>query len=441
MSRRFLASLYVLCAATLSHAATVQYTSRQDIATGFTHLTGLAIADFNGDGKLDIAVTDDYAQNIVVYLNNGNGSFSAPVVTTLSVAGIGGLGALVAGDVNEDGKQDLIVSPVAGLQNDIVLLGNGDGTFTQGQTLQSTSGFENAFLVDLNGDKHLDLLSGGNPNLNVELGDGKGGFQAAASQPQNTAIGFNTGLTVGDFNGDGIPDFASAAYGAENFLFYQGVGDGSFLAPSTNTGDYLGNLSIDLASADFNGDGKRDILLGEPDTAVVLFGNGNGTFETQYSQAEFIPLPSANIPAPVSPSAPLLATADMDGNGTADIVAADNNSDLVSVFLNDGSGTFSGTTPAFTAPLDPGSGSLQLADLNGDGLPDIVVINYETQNISIFLSIAPKLTPSVTVGSSAQQSLVGNAVTVSVQLTGTGSVVPTGKSRFRATQPPSVSKP
>lgn len=130
-------------------AATVQFNARQDISTQAKHLFGLAIADFNGDGKLDIAITDDYTQTLSVYLNDGTGKFGAPVQTTFTVPSIGGFGALAVGDLNEDGKPDLIVGPIAGLQYDVVLLGNGDGTFTEQGQIAGSYSFLSSALLDL----------------------------------------------------------------------------------------------------------------------------------------------------------------------------------------------------------------------------------------------------------------------------------------------------
>ena len=120
-----------LCATSSLAAQTIHFGARQDIQTSATCLTGLAIADFNGDKKLDIVVTDDFSQTVSVYLNDGTGKFGSPVTSTFTVPSIGGFGSIVAGDVNEDGKQDLIIGPVAGAQYDVVLFGNGDGTFTE----------------------------------------------------------------------------------------------------------------------------------------------------------------------------------------------------------------------------------------------------------------------------------------------------------------------
>ncbi len=406
-------------------AATIQYSARQDIATGFQHLTGLAVADFNGDGFPDLAVTDDFSNKVVVYLNNGKGGFGSPIITTLTATGYGGLGSLVAGDLNEDGKQDLIVAPVGGLQYDIVLLGNGDGTFTQGQILQSTYGFINGALVDVNGDKHLDLISGSNPAVDVELGDGKGNFQQLAP-PGPYGSYFNTGLAVGDFNGDGHVDFLTAAYNSGQVELTLGKGDGSFQVPSAVVSNFPDSLGITLASADFNGDGKLDFLLGAPDVVALYFGKGDGTFLSGLDQPKILPIAATSSTGVQASGPPLVAAADLDGNGTADVVVADDSAQALSVLLNDGSGKFSQAMPDFTAALDLGSGVLKVADLNGDGLPDIIVTNYKTQNISIFLSVFPKATPTLTLQSSAAQALVGSSVMVSVQVKGAGSAIPTG---------------
>src|SRR5215469_7668323 len=101
--------LFALTAA--ATATTPQYSSRQDIVTGFKHLSGLAVADFNGDGLADIAVTDNADKHVVIYLGTKTNTFSAPISTLVQTSSgtSTGLLNLVAGDFNEDGKQDLIV--------------------------------------------------------------------------------------------------------------------------------------------------------------------------------------------------------------------------------------------------------------------------------------------------------------------------------------------
>jgi hypothetical protein len=277
-------------------ASTLQFKPRQDINTNFQHLTGLAVADFNGDGKPDIAVTDSSQKQVVVYLNNGNGSFSSPVTTPIQMGAIGA-GAIVVGDFNEDRKLDLIVGTIAGSQANIVLSGNGDGTFTQGQTLPGSFGFFSAAVVDINHDSHLDLIAGGNGTLYVYLGDGHGNFAAQSFTNQGPPDAFFS-VVAGDFNNDGKIDFVATAYHSNALRYFAGNGDGSFAAPSVLSNSGFNNPRF-LASGDFNGDGKLDLLLGFPDVAVRIFGDGDGTFQLSNLPSCQHPLQSNHFSRPL----------------------------------------------------------------------------------------------------------------------------------------------
>lgn len=231
---------------------------------------------------------------------------------------------------------------------------------------------------------------------------------------------------VADFTGDGHPDFLSNADYSLRLQFWRGNGDGSFAPPLDITNTIITSGTNNLAAADFNGDGKLDLLAGVTYLGVLNFGNGDGTFQTATNQTILFPLPYA----PYTPSRidlpVLVAAADMDGNGTVDVAAADDVAHLVSVLLNDGTGKFLQTNADFSAALDPGTSSIRTADLNGDGLPDIILTNTTTQNVSIFLSIYPKATPTIAIQSSAAQTLVGGSVTVTVQVSGATTHAPTG---------------
>ena len=414
--RLVLVTLLLFVSTLVAQGATVQFSPRQDIPTQFQHLNTLAVADFNGDGKPDIVVADVYTQNLVIYLNDGQGNFPKPLTVTYNSPGGTGIFGLVAGDVNGDGKQDLVIG-IGGQQVDVVLLGNGDGTFTQGETIPGSYGFFRAVLIDINDDKHPDLLTtiGG---LLIFLGDGKGHFYLTPAVLQTAEHSYSD-IVAGDFDGNGRIDFVALDDQNDEVVYHPGLGNGAFGPPvQFGSPETLGTVGS-LVAADLNGDGKLDLALGINDVALLLPGNGDGTFQTGRNDT----LPLAYRKQLTEDGIPILATADMDGDGSADVVAADDSTDLMSVVLNDGAGNFS---LAYSAPVDTGTGNIQLADLNGDGLPDIVLTNYVTQKISVFLSILPKTTPTVTLKSDAAQALTGSTVNVTVQVAGTGTGTPGG---------------
>jgi hypothetical protein len=410
-----------------SFAATPQFSPRQTITTGFQHFYGMAVADFNGDGKADIAVTDNAVKKLFIYLNDGKGSFGTPISMDLTMAALGP-GRIVAGDFNEDGKQDLIIGTVAGLQSNLVLIGNGDGTFTQMADIPNSFGFLSALAVDVNGDHHLDLIVGTNPGADVFLGDGHGGFRHGSVSGNNNIFSAVSGVAAGDFNKDGKVDFAAAS-GSAGLTIYLGGGDGTFIASSTISGSVLGSSTTSsVAVADFDGDGNQDLLIGVTAAPIVIPGSGNGSFDA--SKQYYLVTGGTLINK--APYSDLVAVADMDGDQKPDAVISDDSTETVNVALNAtvnslrNLSTYTGSGVDFFNSIDQGVSVLSLADLNGDGLPDIVVGSNVTQNISVFLSIKPKAAATATLTPSANPQLVGSSVTFTAKISGTGGNSPTG---------------
>jgi len=229
--------------------------------------------------------------------------------------------------------------------------------------------------ADFNGDGFSDLVILGNNTISVLLGNGDGTFTAAPS-PSNDLPG---AIAVGDFNGDGIPDLAVAPVLDEgNSEVLLGNGDGTFSIANGSLGIGSGvATSNSIAAADFNGDGKLDIVeacasLGDQPCNLLLIqsGNGDGTF------IEFSSVPLSFL------GSQSMAVGDFNGDGQPDVAVTNSGTNGVNVFLNNGGGL-----SAVSAIPATGTGptSIAAADFNGDGKLDLAVANYGSNNVTILL--------------------------------------------------------
>jgi len=351
---------------------------------GKTGFSSTAKGDFNGDGKTDVVVAGFNcasgpsvpADSIAVYLGNGNGTFQQPKYYS---AGHCPNRVVVARLRGPTAPEDLIVVDL----NDVsVLLGNGDGTFQNATTIASFSPDSPTSVAvgDFNGDGKADVAitvflglseissTGLYNSIAVLLGNGDGSFQAPlfAQSPGNN----NYEIKVGDFNNDGKLDLITGTGLPETLYVSLGNGDGTFLPayavwspPNTIFEPIVSGLSA-FVIGDFNGDGNLDIAADADGARVeVLLGTGTGTFV---------------------PTASYLINQHQGGNGGGEIQAArlshNGNLDLVvgtgygatlAILRGNGDGTFQSPT-IYPLPQDDDEG-LIVADLNGDGSPDIVV--------------------------------------------------------------------
>lgn len=241
------------------------------------NIRSLAVADFDNDGNLDLAWVNNYYQfgytNVSVMLGNGDGTFRAPTYPRTEWGPL----TLAVGDFNGDGKTDLAVS-----EDDYnsfgyfeALLGDGRGGFTQAPGQQNSYPTAGGLTVaDLDRDGTLDVitLNGGRGGFAL-LGNGAGSF--SGYDQRDYYVDAASVVAVGDFTGDGVPDAVSAGAGAVFVLL--GRGDGRFDPPMGATPS--GNQETSVAAADFNGDGKLDAVTSEVDTGTVglVLGNGDGT--------------------------------------------------------------------------------------------------------------------------------------------------------------------
>ena len=358
----------------------------------------VAVGDFNGDGKLDIAISQDGTGSnvgtIQVYLGNGNGTFQTPRSTPTFTDASVQPGKMLIGDFNGDGKLDLLVTQNnnAGFEASWpqVFFGNGDGTFTAGSTTCGDGDYGNVGAAgDLNGDGLLDYIwmSGAegsiSPAVCVATGDGNfkysyGGFTNNSGNP-----------AIGDLNNDGKLDFFSPDNSTGSTFL--GNGDGTFQGPLPPA-----DTGYDAAVGDVNHDGNLDAVL---TNGHIWYGNGDGTF-------------TAATPLSPSGNGVDLALQDIQGTNQLDVAMLTSTSLLIYPAFS--SGKYS---PALSFPLSGYSGSnLGVGDFNNDGRVDFVVPGATSTQVLVQtrLGISP---------SSLSYGVVplGNSQVLNVVLTNVGS--------------------
>jgi Bacterial Ig-like domain (group 3)/FG-GAP-like repeat len=362
-----------------------------------------ATADVNGDGKQDV-----FASNlngvISVLLGNGNGSFKSP--KTIASLPKGSYPILTA-DFNRDGRPDLAILEPASARI-LIYLGKGDGSFESPKSFAAGSSPKYMAVGDVNGDHNPDLIVSASTTtsagFSILLGQGNGNFHAPTMiTAKNGAAGGV--LAVGDVNNDGHLDVVTCdeQRDAEVFL---GNGNGTFREQKAfNDGVSSGADESQLLLADLYGKGKLDLVVAsfgfenQNGSLAWLQGNGDGTFSN----------PKSHI-AGFDPS--YIEAADMNGDGKLDLVVGNAFSSSVTVLLNRGGGNFSSTPNNYTTaylPNDlytPTPGLLSVADLNGDGKPDLVLASATGVNVLMNLGGGVLHAPaSVEVGQFTSQVL------------------------------------
>jgi Ca2+-binding RTX toxin-like protein len=361
--------------------------------------TAVVTGDFNGDGNQDI-LTANYNGTLNLLLGNGDGTF-APAETFSDGLGsvYGGHVSMAAGDFNGDGNLDIAVAQETGTVS--ILLGNGDGTFQSPTTLTFSGNVDAVAAADLNGDGNDDLvvgltsgIGGSTATIDALLSNGDGTFQSPTAVYGGVFEG-TIQIAPADFNNDGNVDLAvsTGQFNAASILL--GNGDGTFQAPLAlpQTG-----AVEQFAMADLNNDGVPDLIenvyqggVNQYHGAQVLLGKGDGTFST----GQFISGYDSSIIA-----------ADMNGDGNADLVVVHGGG--VSILLNNGDGTFSLSLSFPGAGVSRYATAGVVADFNGDGLPDIVTAGQNAPD-TVVINDTDQAVPVVDPGPIVPIVLFGSA--------------------------------
>jgi uncharacterized repeat protein (TIGR01451 family) len=401
--------------------------------------------DFTGDGKVDFAALTsggcpENGPLLAVFPGNGAGLFGDPIAATPNPQCHGGDSTLRSADLDKDGKLDLVFIGFAnGLGQNFgeVASGNGNGTFTRVSSFGfagSTQQAVNMVLADFDGDGFPDVavseLSGCPPNrhaIEVFL-QGAGGTKTFTSKsilpvagdcPPNATVGH--GLVAADFDHDGIVDLVASTVTSNSYsaLFFKGNGDGTFKDPTVVGTAVIGRDGIsDFTAADVNGDGHLD-LIGIGGGAVwVQLGMGDGTFSQPPVAYDFGTSAFGGYCGDFCE----VRVADIDGDGFPDIVVAAPSSFAgFAVLRGKGDGTFE--SPVKFAAGATGTSWLDIADVNGDGQPDVLIghAGQNGNNFTVLINDSRVVADvAITKTDSPDPVTVGNQLTYAITVTNNG---------------------
>jgi hypothetical protein len=337
----------------------------------------VVIGDFNGDSMPDMAIGSSVGTSIL--LNTGRGDFGRPIHLDSLIS------PKLAADFNGDGRLDLIAVAQAPFPTVLSLLGRGDGTFLPAREV--ARGVDSGPLLisvrvasgDFNGDGRHDLVLSdvsGTVSAFLMLGNGDGTFQSR-TLIGDTPLGEEPfQIEVADFNRDGLSDLV--LFDGWSVAMFLGQGDGAF-RPAVGTyvahmpGSNTHYASSGILVGDFNRDGRSDIAT----RSNVMLGKGNGSFQPPLFFLERS-MAKGDYPHPS------VAT-DLNGDGHLDLVISYATSNLLSVFLGKGDGTMLPSVDFTVAPY-AGTGTVVAADLDGDGLSDLVTTNFYSNSVSLLLN-------------------------------------------------------
>ncbi len=379
----------------------------------------LVAGDFNSDGRLDLAVVNSGDGTVSILLGNGDGTYAEATPSPVTVGAQPR--SIAIEDLNRDGIADLAVANGAD-DTVTILLGKGDGTFRQAAGSPVAAGLApfSVAAEDFNGDAIPDLAvaNGRADTLTILLGNGDGSFTQAPASPITPGFA-PTFVTSGDFNGDGNADLAVVNNGNSTVTILLGNGDGTF-AQASGSPLKVGKSPYSAVAADFDGDGIADLSVANAcgngptcsassyqGTVTILQGNGDGTF----TPAAGSPVPAGNWPISI-------VAADFNSDGIPDLAVANYSSGTLSVLLTGVTETATAAAPG----ISPSGAGTHLVEAIYSG--DTMYAGSTSATTAV--NVEPAM-PTVTVTPDAASITTAQALSVTITITGgSGDPMPTG---------------
>jgi len=381
-----------------TYSGILGFAPKVDFSTGFNPQS-VSIGDFNGDGKLDLATANFNDNTASILLNTTANGATTPTFATKVDFTTGSTPRSVSiGDFNGDGKLDLAVANYTNSNNASILLnttatGATTPTFNPKVDFTTGSGSTSVSIGDFNSDNKPDLaVSNQNgASVSILLNTTTNATTPTFATKVDFTVGSQaTSVSIGDFNGDGKLDLATANTNSSTVsILLNTTANGATtptFAPKVDFSTGFNPQSVSIG--DINGDGKPDLAVANSLSATVsILLNTTANGATTPTFATKVDFTTGSRPLSVS-------IGDLNGDGKPDLAVANYSSSTVSILLNT---TANGaTTPTFAPKVDSTTGSrptsVSIGDINGDGKPDLAVANYSSYTASIFLNTAPKVT-------------------------------------------------